>query len=395
MMNYAQLYKDNLLNSVIPFWKKYSLDNKYGGYFTCLNRDGEVYDTDKFMWLQCRQVWTFSMLYQNVQQDAEWLKIAEDGADFIRKYGRDENKDWYFSLTREGKPLTQAYNIFSDCFATMAFAQLSKANGNQQDAAIARETFERILERQNNPKGKYSKAYPGTRNLQGFSLPMILCNLVLEIEHLLTREQVNETLDHGVKTVMDVFYQADRGIILENVDPEGNFVDCFEGRLVNPGHGLEAMWFILDIAERRNDRTLMDRCVEIILSTLEFGWDKKFGGIFYFLDASGHPPQQLEWDQKLWWVHIEAMIAALKAYQLTSNEKALAWFEKLHHYTWNHFVDETYGEWYGYLNRQGQVLLPLKGGKWKGCFHVPRGLFQLWKTMEKIPANELVKTEMI
>lgn len=394
-MNYAKLYKENLINSVIPFWEQYSIDNEYGGFLTCLNRDGEVYDTDKFIWLQCRQVWTFSMLFQKVHPNSEWLSIAEHGAAFLKKFGRDENLDWYFSLNREGKPLTQAFNIFSDCFATMAFAQLSKATGNKEYAKIAKTTFERILERQSNPKGKYSKAYLGTRNLQGFSLPMILCNLVLEIEHLLSAEQVKETLDHGVKTVMDVFYQADRGIILENVDPEGKFVDSFEGRLVNPGHALEAMWFVMDIAEKQNDKALIERCVKIILSTLEFGWDKKFGGIFYFLDANGHPPQQLEWDQKLWWVHIEAMIAALKAYQLTGNEKAYAWFEKLHHYTWNHFVDPTYGEWYGYLNRQGQVLLPLKGGKWKGCFHVPRGLYQLWMTMEKINEKKLIKTQMI
>lgn len=42
----------------------------------------------------------------------------------------------------------------------------------------------------------------------------------------------------------------------------------------------------------------------------------------------------------------------------------------------------TGGEWYGYLNRQGEVLLHLKGGKWKGCFHVPRALMEIWKTLE-------------
>src|SRR5690606_33802045 len=105
-MNYTQLYKENLLNQVIPFWLNNSGDNENGGYFTCLDRNGNVYDTDKFMWLQCRQVWTFSMLYQNVEQKQEWLNFAETGAEFLKKYGRDERKDWYFSLTKEGKPLT-------------------------------------------------------------------------------------------------------------------------------------------------------------------------------------------------------------------------------------------------------------------------------------------------
>ena len=40
--------------------------------------------------------------------------------------------------------------------------------------------------------------------------------------------------------------------------------------------------------------------------------------------------------------------------------------------------------WKDYLNRRGEVLLPLKGGKWKGCFHVPRGLYQIGSMLEDI-----------
>lgn len=382
--NYLELYQSNLLEKVIPFWENYSVDKENGGFFTCLNRNGDVYDTDKFIWLQCRQVWTFSMLYLKVEQREEWLEMARQGAEFLIKNGRDENNDWYFSLTKEGKPITQAHNIFSDCFAAMAFAQLSAATGNESYSKIATETFHKILARQNNPKGKYSKAFPGTRDLQSFSLPMILCNLVLEIEHLLDPEMVENTLKNGVEKVLEVFYKPELGVILENLNLDGSFSDSFEGRLVNPGHGLEAMWFVMDIAERKGDTDTIRKCTDIALSILEYGWDKEHGGIFYFLDVKGNPPQQLEWDQKLWWVHIEAMIAVLKGYLHTGDERCREWFEKLHEYTWNHFVDEEYGEWYGYLNRKGEVLLPLKGGKWKGCFHVPRGLYQLWKTMEKI-----------
>ena len=72
-----------------------------------------------------------------------------------------------------------------------------------------------------------------------------------------------------------------------------------------------------------------------------------------------------------------------KAWQLTGNETCRVWFERLHDYTFGHFSDPEYGEWFGYLNRRGEVLLPLKGGKWKGCFHVPRGLYQVYSTIEK------------
>jgi N-acylglucosamine 2-epimerase len=269
----------------------------------------------------------------------------------------------------------------------MAFGQLFKTTGNTEYAIIATETFQNILKKSTNPKGIYNKSFPETRPLKSFSLPMILCNLSLEIEHLLAPELVKETIDKCIHEVMEVFYEKKSGLILENVNPDGSFSDSFEGRLINPGHGIEAMWFIMDLAYRQKNEELMNKAVQILLRTLEYGWDNIHGGIFYFLDVKGNPPQQLEWDQKLWWVHIETLISLVKGYYFTGNTQCLQWFEKVHNYTWLHFADSEYDEWFGYLNRRGEVLLPLKGGKWKGCFHVPRGLSQIWKTLEKIEIN--------
>ncbi|WP_207422845.1 AGE family epimerase/isomerase [Desertivirga brevis] len=372
---YSSIYLKNLVDEVLPFWLKNSPDKEYGGFFTCLDTEGRVFDTDKFIWLQARQVWTFSMLYNQMEKNPLWLETAIHGAEFLKKHGRDSAGNWYFSLSREGAPLVQPYNIFSDCFATMAFAQLYKASGVEEYREISVNTFFNILKRQDNPKGKFSKAFPGTRELQNFSLPMILSNLVLEIEHVLDPAIVEATIDKGIHTVMEVFYQPDSGLILENVYADGSFSDSFEGRLLNPGHVLEAMWFVMDLATRRNDQKLIEKAVNIAINALEYGWDKEFGGILYFLDIKGNPPQQLEWDQKLWWVHAEAIVCMLKGYEKTGDQRCLNWFKKLHEYTWKNFVDEDNGEWFGYLNRRGEVLLPLKGGKWKGCFHVPRALF--------------------
>jgi len=384
LSEYAKIYRENLLEDVIPFWLKYSKDSDSGGYFTCLDTKGKVFDKDKFIWLQSRQVWCFSMLYNNVQKNEEWLKFAEHGAEFLKKYGRDPNGNWYFSLTKSGDPLVEAYNIFSDCFATMAFGQLYKATGNKEFCDIAVETFKNILIREENPKGKFSKTYPATRPLQSFALPMILCNLVLEIETLLDPVLVENTIAKGINSIMKVFLQSDSGLILENVNLDGTFSDSFEGRLINPGHGLESMWFVMDLASRSGDKKVLERAVDTTINILEYSWDKDYGGIFYFMDLKGYPTQQLEWDQKLWWVHIEALISLLKGYLLTNDARCWNWFEKLHAYTWEHFPDTFNGEWFGYLNRQGKVLLPLKGGKWKGCFHVPRGLYQCWTLLEEI-----------
>ncbi|EOZ91523.1 N-acylglucosamine 2-epimerase [Indibacter alkaliphilus LW1] len=382
MNQYARIYRDALLNDVVPFWEKHSLDREYGGYFTCLDRDGEVFDMDKFVWLQGRQAWTFAMLYNKVEKNPAWLETSRLGIDFLKKHGMDAEGNFYFSLDRKGNPLVQPYNIFSDCFAAMAFSQYGQASGDQESLDLAVSTFNNILERQHNPKGKYSKIIPDYRPLKGFSLPMILSNLCLELEPLLDKILVEETINACVREVMEVFLDKESLMVYENLLEDGSLSDSFEGRLINPGHGIEAMWFMMDIAKRRDDKALATLAKDVTLNLLDYGWDKEFGGIFYFLDRKGHPPQQLEWDQKLWWVHLETLVALAKAYQMTGDAACMDWFEKVHQYSWKHFADPEFGEWYGYLNRRGEVLLPLKGGKWKGCFHVPRGMYQVWKALE-------------
>ena len=383
----SQQYKSELLDRVMPFWMEKSIDTEFGGYFTCLERDGEVFDTDKFIWLQGREVWMLATLYNKVEKRQEWLDAAIQGAEFLKRYGHDGNLNWYFALDREGHPLVEPYNIFSYTFAVIAFGQLSIATGNAEYADIAKKTFDIVLSKVDNPKGRWSKASPGARSLKSFALPMILCNVALEIEPLLEKDFLDKTIETCVHEVMDVFYRPELGLIVEHLGTDNQLVDCMDGRLLNPGHAIEAMWFIMDLGKRLGDQALIEKAVKIALAEVEYGWDKQYGGIFYFMDRLGRPLQQLEWDQKLWWVHIETLITMIKGYELTGNAQCLEWFERVHDYVWSHFMDPEYPEWYGYLNRRGEVLLTLKGGKWKGCFHVPRGLMQVYQSLERIAAK--------
>jgi N-acylglucosamine 2-epimerase len=379
-----QKYNNGLLKDVIPFWMRHSLDTEFGGYFTCLDRDGTVYDTDKFMWLQHRQVWMFSKLYNVIEKRSDWLEVARCGAEFLRKHGMDGEGNWYFSLDRKGAPLTQPHSIFSDCFAAMGYAQYFVASGEDWAHDLTLKTYQNILKRQDNPKGKYNKTYPGTRELKNFAIPMILSNLALELEEVLGQDRAVEDALKCANLVMDTFVDKELGIVFEHMAPDGSHVDCFDGRLINPGHGIEAMWFIMGICERSGNQEMINRAVEIVLNTLDFGWDKEYEGIYYFMDSKGCPPQQLEWNQKLWWVHLETLISLLKGYRLTGNKKCWSWFEKVHDYTWKNFPDPEYGEWFGYLMRDGSKLNTLKGGKWKGCFHVPRGLMICADELQKL-----------
>ncbi|HTS00501.1 MAG TPA: AGE family epimerase/isomerase [Bacteroidota bacterium] len=383
----AAQYRKALLDDVIPFWDRHSPDEQCGGYFSCLARDGAVYDGDKYVWPQCRQAWTYAMLYNRLERRPAWLAMSAGGIRFLRAHGMDADGLWYFALTREGKPLVQPYNIITDCLAAMAFAEYALASGDDACRDIALQTYRNILVRLENPKGRYAKAFPGTRPLRAFALPMILLNLTSAVAWLLPPAEVDETLRRCADEITGLFLDREKGVFFEHVAPGGTHVDTFDGRLINPGHGIEGTWFLMEAAGRLGDTSITARAVDALIATLRFGWDDRYGGIFGFRDAAGKPLQQLDWDQKFWWVHVEALVALAMGYRLTGSAECLAWLEKVHDYTWGHFPDPKYGEWFGYLDRRGDVLIPLKGGKWKGCFHIPRGLFMCSEIFAALAAH--------
>ena len=271
----------------------------------------------------------------------------------------------------------------------MAFSQYALASGDERAEEIALGAYHNVLHRKPNPKGQWNKVYPGTRPLQTLAVPMILANLSIEMEWLLGSDQLDEVIAMTLDEVMGVFLDQERLLMFENVAPDGSHVDSFEGRLLNPGHGIEAMWFIMDIANRRGDLDLVNRAIDVVISILDSAWDAEYGGIYYFLDSEGYPPLQLEWDQKLWWVHLETLVALSMGYVLTGREECWTWYNRVHGYAWSRFSDPEYGEWFGYLNRRGEVLLPLKGGKWKGCFHVPRAMYMCYQQFERLERGSL------
>jgi len=71
--DYLNLYREGLLNDIMPFWIKYSVDREHGGFMFCLDRDGSIIDTDKGVWQIGRFTWMLATMYNEVEQRDEWL----------------------------------------------------------------------------------------------------------------------------------------------------------------------------------------------------------------------------------------------------------------------------------------------------------------------------------
>ncbi len=381
------IYKNELLNHVMPFWEKYSIDHKYGGYIHYLGAKGDVIGDDKAIWVQGRECWIFARLYNEVEKRSEWLEYSKSGYDFIRKYGFDDRGKMYFSVTRDGKPLRMRRYYFSETFMIIACAEYAKASGDEEAMALAKDLFEKTCGYYFNPDTTLlpSKVDSNTRPMTGHSVPMILIATAQVLRECNDyTDEYDELIDQFAEIIITKFVKPEYKALVETVSPDGNIINTPEGRLLNPGHAIESSWFLLTEAIYKNNDKLKKTALDILTWSFNIGWDKEYGGLLTFVDLKGLPPEKMEWDMKYWWPHNELLYASLLAYHVTGDKKFEDMFETAHAYSFEKFSDHENGEWYGYLHRDGTVAMDVKGTMYKGAFHVPRQLLYTWKLLEKM-----------
>lgn len=369
---YAQRYRAELVDRVLPFWLRHSLDRHHGGYFTCLTREGAVYDSRKYLWLQGRAVWMFSKLFNELDPRPEYLDAARLILDFLRRHGRDQQGRYYFSLTREGRPSFYQRKPYAAVFAMLGMLEFSKATGDLSLRAEAIALFWRILRWIEDPTllGRPAR-------LPSLADVMVTASMASEIARVDSDPRYPAILRQCLEASR-TFYDPARRIFLE-YPPAGTP----EGRLFCPGDSIECAWFLLHANPGEEMRALL---LDSIEGTLEFGWDQEYGGLYYFMDVEGLPPLPLESNMKLWWPHTEAIYATILAYNLTRDAKWLTWLERIDAYAFAHFSDPEHGEWFGYCDRRGELTNTAKGNNYKGCFHVPRMLLQSYQALTQVSA---------
>ncbi|MFK7819860.1 MAG: AGE family epimerase/isomerase [Planctomycetaceae bacterium] len=382
----TRVYRDGLLEDTVPFWLRHALDEEHGGYMTAVDRAGNVVDTDKAIWFQGRFAWLLSELCNVVGHRDEWLEPARSGIDFLRKHGFDADGRMFFQVTRDGQPLRKRRYVFSELFTVIAYAAFAKAASDQQACDEASSLFRSTIELLKSDSLE-SKTNPNTRPSRGFGAPMILLNTASIVRKCIGEEHENaafcDSLIEDSIQQMRFFMNEEHEAVLEMASPKGTLIDHFDGRTLNPGHAIEGAWFVLNEAmHRSNDRELIEMGTRMLDWMWRWGWDEEHGGITYFCDVRGLPVQEYWHDMKFWWPQCEAIIATLIAWRLTGKQRYADWHRKIHDWTYDRFPDSDFGEWFGYLHRDGRVSNQSKGTLWKGPFHIPRMQLTSWKLLE-------------
>lgn len=385
---WEERYHSDLTNNILPFWLTNGLDKEHGGVYTCLDRDGKLMDTTKSVWFQGRFGFITAYAYNHIEKNPAWLEASKSCIDFIINHCTNEEGRMYFEVTADGTPLRLRRYLFSECFAAIAMSEYSIASGKQEYAEKALEVFRTIQHYANTP-GLLEPKYLPAMKCQGHSLTMILINTASRLREAIDAPELTKQIDLSLEKLEKYFVHPEYKAILETVGLNGELIDTLNGRVINPGHCIETSWFILEEARYRNwDSHLVDLGTKILDWSWDWGWDEKYGGIINFRDCKNFPPQDYSQDMKFWWPQTETIIATLYAYLATGDEKYIEKHKMISDWTYRHFPDKEYGEWYGYLHRDGTVAQPAKGNIFKGPFHIPRMMMKSYLLCKDIMEKE-------
>ena len=380
-------YRDTLLEDVLPFWLRHGLDEGYGGYATSLDQDGSLLDSDKSIWVQGRFAWLLAHLHNCVGPNEKWIAASRSGLDFLEQFGTDpvDGLMW-FQVTEDGSPIRKRRYRFSEAFACIANAAHFEATREEKYRANATRLFDTFLDHSRNPAlSPFPAKFTGTRPSKSLANPMILIHCAQVCRRAGIEGPWTEIISNAIEEIASDFVHEDIECVMETVSIDGSRIDNhFDGRTLNPGHAIEASWFILEEARYRDsDPDLISLGCRMIQWMWRRGWDAEHGGLLYFVGVDNRPIEEYWHDMKFWWPHNETIIATLMAWQLTGEDCFATMHRQVHDWSFEHFPDREHGEWFGYLRRDGSVSNRLKGNLWKGPYHLPRMLHKCWEICDE------------
>jgi N-acylglucosamine 2-epimerase len=383
------IYRSELLERTVPFWLKHAIDWRNGGILTCISDEGQVLSEDKYMWSQLRAIWTFSALYNKIEQKQEWLDIAGHIFDFVKGCGRDSGGRWVFCVDKNGEVLQGATSIYADGFAIYGLAELAKATGNSEAIDLALETYDNVQNRLSRPGSYKTDPYPLPEGVKAHGISMIFSLVFNELGHYLNNQDIIDASLYHAGEVMDVYLRPDQKKLYEFMHLDNSAISSPRGQAIVPGHAIESMWFMIHIYRHTGDETRIRQAIEGIRWHLEQGWDEEYGGILLSVDARGGNPWWKFADSKIWWPHTEALYALLLAYEISGETWCLDWYERVHNYAFSHYPVARHGEWTQNLDRKGNKFTDTVALPVKDPFHLPRSLIYCIKTLERLVDMEL------
>ncbi len=378
-------YLDHLLNHVMPFWDRHTIDWEHGGIFTGIDDDGSIVTRNKYLWSNARAIYTYAALYNRIEKRAIWLETARNIKDFCLEHGQVKPGVWGFLCSEDGKMIEGEKSLVVDLFAIMGLSEYYRATGDQKCLEAAMQTFDTVRDRLSRPGsyGTHPYLLPEGMKAHRYYMQSALAFFLLGTAS--GNETVVAESVRMAEEIMQNFRRPERKALVEYVTLENEFSDTPAGRTMVPGHAIESMWFVMQIYRHTGNKTRLREAAETIRWATEQGWDQEYGGLYLAIDIDGKEP--LFWnnaDTKIWWVFSEALYALLLAFEETSEEWAMDWFRRLHDWSFSHFPNHEHGDWTQKLDRKGNKIDTVVALPVKDPFHLPRALIYCVEVLSRL-----------
>ena len=388
----AKDYRAQLLNEIVPFWEDKIVDPNHGGYFNYFTRDGTRYDTLKPGWFQGRTMHTFAALYNEIDKKENWLQIAKVGRKMLETSFYAGNGRFNKMLSQEGTVVEDTTSIFTDCFAIKGLYEYicTYNTPRQQDIQLADNLSRHLFGNMKDPKILNMECPPGMQKHAITFMSLIVAQESRKVLGNKYQPVVDDCIKRSLYEFANDSYQAP----FEYIGIDGKPILKDFGRIIDPGHTMEALWFAMEEGLHSGKQDYITRAGQILDWVIDRAYDKTYGGFYHICDIDGgkpkpgfdrvdYGPANVAWDDKVWWVQSEALLTLAMSAILNKNESHWQHFLKQREFTEAMFRDREYGEWYAFLKPDGSLLCDLKGFAGKGPYHVPRCIMKLVLFLEK------------
>lgn len=379
-------YHDHLFRQVMPFWKNHCVDWQHGGLNNIVDDSGKVLSTDKVMWSQGRALWTFSALHRRLDAKGEWMDIAHIVAEFVLSICRKPgDAKWLFRFHQDGTVADDAQSVYVAGFIAYGLIEYARASGSEEALQIALDIYKETSPMLENHDALPTHPLPIPAGLQAHGPFMIFALVYFELGQLTGRQDILDRSLQLAEIIMTQHVKPDERLLYEYVKPGGQIDSSDAGYTIIPGHAIESMWFLIQIYEHFQLSDRIRLALDVIRWSIEYAWDEEFDGLFLAKHVKGGVPQWPKADSKVWWPATEAMVALLRAHEISGDVWFMDWYWKVHRYAFDNYPNQSYGEWRHNLDRFGQPTTPIFTAlPVKDPFHLPRALIYSYQIADRL-----------
>ena len=387
-------YQNALTRQILPFWLKNSRDERCGGYFDYISASGSYINGDKSIAAQAQQTAAFAWLYKPTNTQSAYLKHAQHGGAFLRQFAQEASKKCYAEVDRLGKPVAPSSDCMTDCYVTMAYAELYYATGEAEWESLAMQTFDALCRHRSEEKNQQQRI-GGFRQVCHLGEAIAFLQTVLTIHPLLETEQARELAEMIRHELLHEFLDRRSNILRAFTLPGGAFLNTPEGRRQDVGLTFRAVNALLDLCAepdltkagtgRAVNRKLTAQVTTWALQVCELAWDESMGGLIRYIDQKNESLVFPDFSQKWAWVQLEGILALTKSYQRSQQSACLVWLERIHEYVFQHFPDLKFGAWHVALDQMNQPLMWTKAIPAAESFACQRAMAETAKILGTLP----------